>query len=49
MQWSSHDSAREEKKAIAVSVLGPCSADVRPHVVSVLFELMSRTEGDSVV
>lgn len=49
MQWSSHDSTKEEKKAIAVSVLGLCSADARPHIISVLFEMTSRTEGDSVV
>lgn len=37
MQRSSHSSAREEKKTIAVSVLGLCSASVH------LFEMASRT------
>lgn len=37
MQRSSHSSAREEKKTIAVSVLGLCSASVHP------FEMASRT------
>lgn len=36
MQWSSHSSAREEKK-IAVSALGLCSASVH------LLEMASRT------
>lgn len=37
MQWSSHSSAREEKKTIAVSALGLCSASVH------LLEMASRT------
>lgn len=49
MQWSSHNPARDEKKAIAGPVLGLCGADGWPRVVSVPFAIPSRTEGDSVV